>query len=338
MKRYLFFVEQPYCYSILRPLQQEIIAQGGDVAWYLAGKAVSASQLLPNEKELTHVDEVKAFNPLAVFVPGNLVPDFFPGIKVQIFHGLEWKKKGHFVIRNFFDLYCTHGTITTKKFERLSAQRNHFFYVKETGWPKLDPYFDLPTKQANSKNHILYAPTFSPKLTSAPALFEQIVNLSNAKKFFFTVKFHPLMEHEWVDQYTQAQNDYLQVSDNNDLLALVCDSDAVLSDTSSAVTEALLLGKKVATFNNSQPQTCLLDFSDEMQLESILLRSIADDKQLDKAIDEYINQVHPTNDGRSSQRVLEAVDEVERKGVKKKPLNFMRKLKIRKKLKYFRIS
>ena len=108
------------------------------MAWYLNGDAVHSAQLSEDEKQLHSVDAVKAYQPKAVFVPGNVVPDFFPGAKVQVFHGLEWKKKGHFGIRGFFDLYCTHGPITTQRFQQL-ADKHGYFRVIETGWSKLDP-------------------------------------------------------------------------------------------------------------------------------------------------------------------------------------------------------
>lgn len=77
-KHYLFYVEQPYSFAILRPLQDAIRANGAIVKWFLKGQEVASSSLRDDELELTTVEAVKAFNPRAVFVPGNVVPDFFP--------------------------------------------------------------------------------------------------------------------------------------------------------------------------------------------------------------------------------------------------------------------
>jgi len=45
---------------------------------------------------------VVAYNPDVVIVPGNVVPHFWPGLKVQIFHGLGEEKRGHYRITGFF--------------------------------------------------------------------------------------------------------------------------------------------------------------------------------------------------------------------------------------------
>lgn len=335
-KRYLFFVQQTYSYGILRPLQDEIRRRGGEVAWFLNGKSVSAGQLYADEVQLTSVEEVKAYNPVAVFVPGNVVPDFFPGIKVQVFHGFEWKKKGHFVIRGFFDLYCTHGPITTERFETL-ASKYRYFRVVETGWSKMDPCFPVPVSPAGERPKVLFAPTFSPSLTSAPALLEHWRYLAESGRYDIVVKFHPKMCKEVVAQYRALASDNLRVSDDNSLIPLLQQADIVVSDTSSAVTEALLMGKVVVTLNNTLPEDYLLNFTDPARLESVLEKALSPDNELRQRIEDYIRQVHPYQDGKSSGRVLDAVDQVLANGVLRKPLNLYRRYKIRKSLGYWRI-
>lgn len=335
--RYLFFIQQPYSYGILRPLQTAIREQGGEVAWFLNGAAVYSQQLLPGEVQLTSVQAVKDYQPKAVFVPGNVVPDFFPGLKVQVFHGLEWKKKGHFGVRGFFDLYCTHGPITTDKFQQLSKQQGYFQAI-ETGWPKLDPCFDLPKRENNQRPVILFAPTFSPALTSAQALLSQWQRLSQTGDYRIFVKFHPKMAAEVLEQYQAIVNDNLIISDEDSLIPLIDQADLVVSDTSSAVSEALLMGKVVVTFNNAQPEPYLLDFSGPEQLETQLEKGLTPTDRLLEDIEGYIQQVHPYRDGKSSHRVLAAVDQALSNGVKRKPLNLHRRYKIRKSLSYMRWS
>ncbi|MHC4377266.1 MAG: CDP-glycerol--glycerophosphate glycerophosphotransferase, partial [Planctomycetota bacterium] len=211
MGRFLFYIEQPYSYSILRPLQEEIRSRGDSAAWFLAGKHVSRDQLKSDELHLESVRAVREFDPQAVFVPGNVVPDFFPGLKVQVFHGLEWKKKGHFAIRGFFDLYCTHGPITTERFDQL-AERHRSFRVIETGWPKLDPYLGQPEDGASTPPTVVYAPTFSPSLSSASALLPELTRLARAGRFRFQVKFHPKMERSVVEAYRGAAGEGLEIA------------------------------------------------------------------------------------------------------------------------------
>lgn len=335
-KRYLFFIQQPYSYAILRPLQDEIRRQGAEVAWYLNGSTVDSGQLKADEKQLKSVDEVKAYQPLAVFVPGNVVPDFFPGVKVQVFHGLEWKKKGHFGIRGFFDLYCTHGPITTDRFQQL-ADKHKYFRVIETGWPKLDPCFPLPQQNENTKPVILFAPTFSPALSSAQPLLEPWRQLSEQGLYRIVVKFHPKMDADVVKAYRAIANETLQVSDDDSLVPLIRQADLVVSDTSSAVTEALLMGKVVATFKNAQPEPSLLNFIQPEQLEEQLALGLNPSAELLQQIESYIQQVHPYQDGHSARRILTAVDEVLAQGVKRKPLNLYRRYKIRKSMAYHKL-
>ena len=84
-KNYLLFATLSYAYSILRPLQAEIRRRGGTAAWFL--EPTCPDSLQDDELRLKTVREVIDFNPVAVFTPGNYIPDFFPGVKVALFRG-----------------------------------------------------------------------------------------------------------------------------------------------------------------------------------------------------------------------------------------------------------
>lgn len=105
--RFLLYLSQNYSFEILRPLAREMLVHHHEVKWFVEGNEVNKSLFLDEEVLLSSIDEVIAFNPHATFLPGNLVPSFVPGLKVQLFHGFEWKKKGHFRIRGCFDLSYT---------------------------------------------------------------------------------------------------------------------------------------------------------------------------------------------------------------------------------------
>ncbi len=112
--KYLFFVTKPYSFSILEPIQQAINELNyGVVKWFSASSATNYS--CPGE-QLKSNEEVLDYSPDAVIVPGNVVPHFWPGLKVQIFHGLDEEVKGFYNITGFFDLYCTTGPVMTEKF------------------------------------------------------------------------------------------------------------------------------------------------------------------------------------------------------------------------------
>jgi len=60
LKRYLFYISQLYSFAIVRPLQGAIWNRGDEAAWFLENPAQLATFLLPNEKLLHTVAEVKA--------------------------------------------------------------------------------------------------------------------------------------------------------------------------------------------------------------------------------------------------------------------------------------
>ncbi|MFQ3198658.1 MAG: CDP-glycerol glycerophosphotransferase (TagB/SpsB family) [Paraglaciecola sp.] len=342
MKRYLFYIVHNYAFEILRPLQTEIRRRGHEVAWFIEGKEINHSYFDVDEHVLHNIPQVLDFAPRAVFVPGNLVPSFIPGLKVQIFHGFEWKKKGHFRDRGCFDLYCTQGPFFTCRFKEMSLKLQHFNVV-ETGWPKTDTLFKAQPyewAQKRKTTTVLYAPTFSPALTSAIDLYDEIARLAATnKQWQWLVKFHPKMSPNLVEQYRSLTSENLHIIDTAALAPVLQVADVILSDTSSIITEFALLNKPIVTYKNKAPEEHLLNFSCPSDLEATLNQAINADKALLKKITESAQNMHPYADGKSSSRVLDAAEDMisqPRNGLKKKPLNALRMFKLRKKLTYWR--
>ncbi|MCK5394346.1 MAG: CDP-glycerol glycerophosphotransferase family protein [Gammaproteobacteria bacterium] len=340
-RRYLLYITQNYSFAILRPLQQAIRARGDSVTWFLFGKDINADYLRDDETCLSNIKQVKDYSPCAVFVTGNVVPDFFPGIKVTVFHGFDARKRAnddHFFIRDYFDLYCTQGPDTTVKYQQL-AKKHGDFRVVETGWSKLDPLFDSNTVTTNNeKPVILYSSTFTKKLTSAPQLLETIKNVSKNDRYKWIITFHPKMDKSIVDAYKNIQNENLEFIETDDIIPLLLEADVMLCDTSSILQEFLVLNKPVVTFNNRLPDKCMINVTSPEEVFPALETALSKPADLMKKIQEYSDQLHPYRDGHSSERVLDAVDWFIREGhqgLKHRSLSLMRKIKIRKEFGYY---
>ena len=142
----VLFCNLPYAFSILAPLATVLEEENDTYLWYLPTAIVKDFPYL-DMPYTSNIKEIEDFQADAIFVPGNDVPYWLRGLKVQIFHGLAGEKKGHFRIRNYFDLYLTPGPYFTNKFKILSKKYKNFDVI-ETGWPKLDKLFTMPS------NHI----------------------------------------------------------------------------------------------------------------------------------------------------------------------------------------
>ena len=335
---------------MLRPLQAAIREQGGEVCWFIEGSEADPGYIKGDERLLTSVDAVKKWQPDAVFVPGNVVPSFIPGVKVGVFHGFNAGKlnrrgrEDHFEIRGCFDLYCTQGPDTTERFERL-AKEHGFFRVAQTGWPALDPLFTPLTDNPycapqDNRPTVLMCSTFSRNLTCAPILYDKIKRLAEKGKWRWLIQFHPKMDPSIVEQYKQLQSKNLQFVETDNVLPLLQAADVMLCDTSSILLMFLLQRKPVVTFRNQAPAGHLLNVTEAEQVELALEQALQRPSGLMADIEQYCQTIHPYTDGQSSLRVLEATNllvDNGRAGLKPKPLNLLRQFKIRKKLGYWKL-
>jgi len=340
--KYLFYVSENYSFSILRPLQDAIQNSGGEVAWFVEGEKLNQEYFKSNEKQLSTVEEVIKYNPRAIFAPGNLIPHFFPGIKVWVFHGFvsEKRKRNNeaysSIIRSWFDLYCSTGPDLTKTYEK-PAKELGFFKVIETGWSKVDPLFQDKKKRVNDRPIILVASTFTPRYTLAPHLKNIIKEISQNNKWRWFVTFHPKMDKEIINDYKVMQHENLTFIENDDVIPLLRKADVLICDSSSIKSEFLIQNKPVIAFKVEPKQAHLLHIEEASELEDKIIQALNPSQKYLKQVEEYSKGIHPYNDGRSSYRVLQAVEDfiAAPKPSKKKPIGLVRKLKIRKKLNYW---
>jgi hypothetical protein len=347
MYKYLFYCQELYCLSILRPVQNVIRENGWEAAWFFEKPDVGPAYLKADEHRITSVEAVKDYHPDAVLAPGNLVPDFFPGIKVQVFHGLaddSTGKKGHYKIRDFFDLYCTRSPAETRVFQKLATKKRHFDVV-ETGWPKMDPLFHRQDNLRNDLNTtkpvVLFASTFSPSLTQAPVLTETIRNLANTGKYYFIVTLHPKTRPEIVARYRGLAGPNLRFFEpHEDVIPLLQAADVMLCDTSSIGLEFMLLDKPLVTFRTKAPGPHLLNVVSLPDIAGALDAALGRPPKLMAAMRQFTDGLHPRRDGASSRRVVETVNRLIHRGtghLKPKPANLFRRIGMRKRLGYYRL-
>jgi len=342
MKRFLIYISEAYGIPIGIPLQNEIERRGYEVKWFCDEPGMEDTFTF-NDIVLLNVNEVMEFNPDVVLVTSNVVPDFFPGIKVQVFHGFSVGKrseeKGHFNIRGFFDLYCTQGPTTTIPFMKLQDIYK-YFQVVETGWPKVDPLFPLETNTSDRLPSVMISSTFTTRLSLAknPDVVLEIERLSKTGKWKFIAVLHPKMEKEIVEKFKSFENEYFNFHDTTDLVPLYKEADIMLSDTTSAITEFILQNKPVVTINNNTPASYMINIKEANEIENALEHALGRPKEIMKSMALFIKETHPYSDGESSRRVVDAcLNFLEEDKVQRKPLNLIRRYKIRQKLKYFKV-
>lgn len=335
------FCENKYAVDILNPLQEEADREGSNtVLWYVHKKKIPEFPLKKQVDYTNDIQEVYRFHPDVIFVPGNIVPYYLSGVKVQIFHGYAAEKKDHWIIRRYFDTYFTQGRYFTSHFEDLSKKYKDF-EVLETGWTRQDwVYANRSTydkqRQELLKKHgksriVLYAPTFSPKLTSLPHISHQLQQLANDEDVLILIKLHPLTKPEWVEQYRALARDTenIEFIDDFSISPYIMMSDVMISDTSSTVYEMLLQDKPVITLR-TVAQSDAIYWCNILQPEQLnkAFHEVIDDKGHYAELRRWIiDNYDPYLDGKVAHRMLDgARDYIRRHGVpEQRKLNLWRK-------------
>ncbi|GAB2774613.1 CDP-glycerol glycerophosphotransferase [Salinimicrobium soli] len=336
--RFLIYISYSYAFPIGEPLEKEILRRGYEVKWF-SDKEETKSLFSKEKQVLDNIQEAIAYQPHVVLSITDSIADFIPGIKVQVFHGFlankHSAKKGHFRIRGFFDLYCTQGPSTTEPFKKLQKKYQHFEVI-ETGWSKVDPLFPIE-KTSTEKPVILISSTFSPKysITYVEEVINEIKRLSKTGKWEFKIVLHPKLPKEKIEVFKAMQNENLTYYDTTDIIPLFKTADIMFSDTTSAITEFILQKKPVVTFKNNKPGAHLINVTEVSEIEGALSKALTRPQPVMEAIQNYIEFTHPYYDGNSSQRVITSCIEFlnsDRSYLKKKPINLIRKFKVRKEL------
>ena len=204
-------------------------------------------------------------------------------------------------------------------------------------------YFSPETqlRPRNDRPVILYPPTFTRNVCSAPHLMKEIELLAKTKPWDWIITFHPkLTDPDIIAGYKRiaAENDNVTFFEGPDKMPLLQRADAMLCDSSSIILEFMFLDKPVVTFRNSHPGPHLIDVDRPEKVGPALERALSRPEELMREIRAYTMHHEPHRDCRCSARVLDAVDDYIARGhagLKRKPLNLIRKWKLRRQMRYY---
>lgn len=346
MYNFLIYISYSYGFPIGKPLYDEIIIRGHNVKWFIDIKDTISKFPFDESSLILNIEDVVKYQPDIILAATDTVPDFLQGLKVQVFHGFNAEKrsfkKDHFRIRGFFDLYCTQGPSTTEIFKK-QKKKYKTFEVIETGWPKVDPLFKKDAHNVNKKNTILISSTFTKRLSLAynPEIFEKIKMLSEKGNYHFKMIMHPKLPEEIKEKWKSIENENFEYINDTFFVPLLKECSLMISDTTSVIQEFILLKKPVITINHYKPKPYLINITDIEKLESSIIYGLSYPPEVINEIEKFTLLLHPYTDGKSSERVIDASINFlhqDKSHIKQKPINLIRKWKLRKKLGYFTLK
>lgn len=167
----------------------------------------------------------------------------------------------------------------------------------------------------------------------------QVKQLSRTGHYHWIVTLHPKSDPYVMDQYRALAGPGLTFYESStDILPLLRAADVMVCDTSSIALEFMLLGKPVVTFRNKAPGPYFLNVMEKGAIEPALAIALTRPEKLINAARQLVSAIHPYRDWKSSERVLEAANALVDMGtshLSPKPLNLVRKIRVRQRLSYY---
>lgn len=178
---------------------------------------------------------------------------------VWVRHGLISKTTTWFAAR-VADYACMTSPASQASYERRGGRPRRAFWV--TGYTQMDPLFrHAVAARAGAGKSVLYAPTWTPLLSSAEMLGADAVRLIRGDDtgIAIVIKPHPvtkLHRPDWIDQWREiaAREPNVRLVDDPraDIVPLMMAADAMVSDVSSAVFQYLALDRPIVLLTHPQ--------------------------------------------------------------------------------------
>jgi UDP-N-acetylglucosamine 2-epimerase len=183
---------------------------------------------------------------------------------------------------------------------------------------------------SSNKKVILYAPTFSRKMTSVPKILKILKQLPRENELF-VIKLHDLHDKQEREILKSLSKEKFLFVDSPDIIPWMQSSDMLISDTSSVVYEYALIKDKILLV---EPKRKELPFT---QCSVSNIRKAIDDVlyspcQNREEIRKEMNAVHPYRDGLCAQRIFDTItdpDFIKHANALPRKRNIFRKLKLR---------
>jgi CDP-glycerol glycerophosphotransferase (TagB/SpsB family) len=143
---------------------------------------------------------------------------------------------------------------------------------------------------------------------------------------------------EIIEKWKSLNGKHFTFFDTTNLNPLFRKADIMFSDTTSAIQEFTLTQKPIVTFRHHRPNNYVINVTEADEIEKAFMYAFTHPPAIMQNLKAIAEAIHPYTDGKSSQRVIDAAISFLHKDklhLKRKPLNLVRKYKVRKQLQYF---